>query len=320
MGRRYSCQTVSLQHHIHDMLQDSRLLVIARIRQLLNQYPGTVSLGEVSSQPGSFQRVMQYTAGTEHLHMAYTMSPLRHGFDWHNITEMLRQLHAVGESGWPCWSFSNHDIERSISRWNPNRGEPPDQRFVHLLAILLLCMRGTVCVYQGEELGLTEAQLTYDQLRDPFGIAYWPEFRGRDGSRTPLPWRHDLPHGDFTRGDTPWLPIPGDHYAMAISLQSDDSDSILNFWRGLMIYRRQHIALTQGSLRPLNLLEPIIGFAREHAEERLHCVFNLSDHMTEVELPDRTVMIAPYGYSVYDVALKNGAEERNRTSAFILEG
>lgn len=290
----------ALQHHVFDMLHECRMTVLARIRSLLNEYPGTVSLGEVSSQPGSFHRVMRYTTGDQHLHMAYTMSPLRNGFDWAQITAMLRDLHEAGETGWPCWSFSNHDIERSISRWNPKRGiEPPDERFARLLAMLLLCLRGTVCIYQGEELGLPEAMLTYDQLHDPFGIAYWPEFRGRDGSRTPLPWRHDLPHGEFTKGESPWLPIPGDHYPLAISLQDDNPASLLNFWRTLLDYRRQHVVLRRGSLRPLDLPEPVIGFVREHDDEQLICLFNLSDDLADVTVPNvGRITIEPYGYAV----------------------
>lgn len=289
----------ALQHHTHDMLHETRMDVLAQIRALLNEYPDTVALGEVSSQPGSFHRVMQYTTGSQHLHMAYTMSPLRTGFDWHHITMMLHSLHEAGETGWPCWSFSNHDIERSISRWNPKRGTaPPDPRFARLLAMLLLCLRGSVCLYQGEELGLSEACLTFDQLRDPFGIAYWPEFRGRDGSRTPIPWRHDLPHGAFTKGEHPWLPIPGDHYPLAVSVQEDDPDSLLNFWRHLLAYRREHIALIKGSLQPLKLPEPVIGFFRTHADEQLLCVFNLSEEPVTVTVPGvGDLNIAGYGYA-----------------------
>lgn len=292
----------ALQHHIHDMLHESRMDVLAHIRNLLSEYPGTVSLGEVSSQPGSFDRVIRYTSGDQHLHMAYTMSPLRTGFDWQHISCMLRSLYEAGETGWPCWSFSNHDIERAVSRWNPKRGsEPPNPHFIRLLAMFLLCLRGTVCLYQGEELGLPEAQLTFDQLHDPFGIAYWPEFRGRDGSRTPIPWRHDSPHGDFTKGETPWLPIPGEHYPLAVSAQENDPHSLLHFWRDQIDYRRQHIALSRGSLRPLDLPEPVIGFIREHADEQLLCIFNLSECQIDVTIPGvGPLTIAPYGYSVRD--------------------
>lgn len=58
----------------------------------------------------------------------------------------------------------------------------------------------------GEEVGLPEAGLPFEALRDPYGIAFWPNFKGRDGCRTPMPWR-DTPDGGFSTG-TPWLPVP----------------------------------------------------------------------------------------------------------------
>ena len=111
---------------------------------------------------------------------------MRGDFDWETVTNLLRDVAAIGTNGWTCWSFSNHDVERAISRWNPARGTaPPDPAFGRLLMALLLSLRGSVSLYQGEELGLTEAMLDDDDLRDPFGIAYWPEFRGRDGGLEP---------------------------------------------------------------------------------------------------------------------------------------
>ena len=301
----------ALQDHLHDMLHPTRMSVLARIRGLLDEYPNTAALGEVSSQPGAFCRVMEYTTGHDHLHMAYTLSPLRQGFDWQAISKMLRNIHEAGDEGWPCWSFSNHDVERAISRWNPKRGvTPPDSRFGRLLTMFMLCLRGSVCIYQGEELGLTEATLTFDQLRDPFGITYWPEFRGRDGSRTPMPWQHDVPHGSFTEGDRSWLPIPGDHYPLAVSLQDDDPTSLLNFWREMLAYRRLHPALSVGKLTPLSLAEPVVGFIREHGDEHLVCVFNLADERVTVDLSDvGLIVLDSFAYAILTVNILLDAQE-----------
>lgn len=286
----------ALQDHVYDMLHPVRMQVLRILRELLDEY-NAIALGEVSSQPGAFGRVMNYTTGNDVLHMAYTLSPLRHGFDWEAISRMLHNIHEVGDAGWPCWSFSNHDVERAVSRWNPNQGSSSSQ-FARLLAMFLLCLRGSICIYQGEELGLTEAKLTFDQLRDPFGINYWPEFRGRDGSRTPMPWRHDIPHGGFTEGDRPWLPIPGDHYALAVSIQEKDASSLLNFWRDMLALRRSYPALIRGSLTPIDLPKPLVGFVREYAAERLICLFNLADETVKVDLPEAETVISPYAYTI----------------------
>ena len=81
---------------------------------------------------------------------------------------------------------------------------------------LLFAMRGTVLLYQGEELGLPEVDLRRDQLRDPVGDLYYPLFKGRDGCRTPMPWDAAKPDLGFSSG-TPWLPLGPAHAALAVA-------------------------------------------------------------------------------------------------------
>jgi alpha-glucosidase len=267
-----------MQEHAHDMMQPEITGLLARIRGLMDAYPGTVTLGEISSQPGAFERVMAGSGGADRLHMAYTLRPLRGGFDWKTVSALLQDLAGNGTDGWICWSFSNHDVERAISRWNPARGvAPPDPAFARLLMALLLSLRGSVCLYQGEELGLTEATLAESELRDPFGIAYWPEFRGRDGSRTPMPWSATAAHAGFTGAPVPWLPVRDAHRALAVDVQEADGSSLLHAFRRFLHWRRGVPALLHGTLVPMALPEPLVGFVREHDGERVLAVFNLSD-------------------------------------------
>ena len=86
---------------------------------------------------------------------------------------------------------------------------------------LLCALRGTVLLYQGEELGLPEIDLRRDQLRDPVGDLYYPLFKGRDGCRTPMPWDAAKPNLGFSSG-TPWLPPGPDHAALAVAAQERD--------------------------------------------------------------------------------------------------
>ncbi|MGK3810987.1 alpha-glucosidase, partial [Enterococcus faecium] len=65
---------------------------------------------------------------------------------------------------------------------------------------LLLALRGTVFLYQGEELGLAQSEVPFEQMQDPFGLANWPLIPGRDGCRTPMPWQHDAPQAGFSSG------------------------------------------------------------------------------------------------------------------------
>ncbi|MDE2583685.1 MAG: alpha glucosidase [Rhodospirillales bacterium] len=282
-----------LQEHRHDMLHPARMGVIARIRALMDAYPGTVTLGEVSSQPGAFERVAEYTSGPSRLHMAYTLRVLRGTLDHGSVAAVIRA--AAREQGHICWAFSNHDAERAISRWNPAPGGPAPAAFARMLLSLLLSLRGSPCVYQGEELGLPEASLAFEQLRDPFGIAYWPEFRGRDGSRTPMPWHAAAPHGGFTDGGTPWLPMPEEHLHLAADLQEGSPGSLLHAWREFIAFRRAHPALVHGSLTPLDLPAPVVGFVRELGEQRILCAFNLSGTDAVASLPEIADGAAPLG-------------------------
>ena len=91
--------------------------------------------------------------------------------------------------------------------------------FVRLAATMLLSMKGSVCLYQGEELGLTEAELAFEDLVDPYGIEFWPQFKGRDGCRTPMVWQSAVHLGGFSTAPKPWLPVPFDHLSRAADLQ-----------------------------------------------------------------------------------------------------
>lgn len=274
-----------LQQHVHDMLQPDAHGLLTRIRGLMDRYPRSVTLGEVSSQPGSMNRICDYTAADDRLHMAYSLRPLRGAFNWDSLQALLDEHAAVSHTGWTCWSFSNHDVERAISRWNPRRGhDDPPQDFAALLMALLLSLRGSVCLYQGEELGLPEADLEIEQLRDPFGIAFWPEFRGRDGSRTPMPWESDSPSAGFTAAAEPWLPIPRPHRDRAVGRLEHEPQALLHHYRRFLAWRRTQPTLLYGSLEPLDLGEPLIGFTRTHGADRILAIFNVGDCPVPVSL------------------------------------
>jgi len=266
----------ALQDHRHDMIQPETLAVLRQFRALAERYPGTALLGEVSSQPGPFGRIAEYTAAPDLLHMAYTLGPLRRGFDHAAVSSLVAEAAAVVEAGgWPCHSFSNHDVERAASRWAP--GGVPDGRVTRLLLALLLTLPGSACLYQGEELGLPDAALREEEIRDPFGIAYWPEFKGRDGSRTPMPWTEAAPAAGFT-GGRPWLPVPDAHRALAADRQAADPGSTLAACRDLLRLRQAEPALRHGATTLLPLGAPLLGFVRQDAAtgRAITLLFNLS--------------------------------------------
>ncbi len=184
----------AFQYHYYNNTQPENLEFMRDIRALLDKYPGTVALGEISSED-SLATMAEYTSGGDKLHMGYSFELLTNDYSSEYIRTTVETLEARMLEGWPCWAFSNHDVERVASRWSPSGEVQPQQ--VKMLTALLASLRGSVCMYQGEELGLGEASVAFEDLQDPYGITFWPNFKGRDGCRTPMPWQ-DTEQGGFS--------------------------------------------------------------------------------------------------------------------------
>jgi alpha-glucosidase len=139
---------------------------------------------------------------------------------------------------------------------------------------LLLSIKGTVCIYQGEELGLPEADIPYEKIRDPYGLTFWPKYKGRDGCRTPIPWSAGAPHCGFSERE-PWLPIPSEHVPLAVDRQRGDARSMFELTRRLLSFRRLHPELVRGSIHFLDAPEQALAFERRLDGARTLCAFNL---------------------------------------------
>jgi alpha-glucosidase len=191
------------------------------------------------------------------------------------------------------------------SRWSG--GAPADTRRDRLWLALLLTLRGSASIYQGEELGLPEADVPFELLQDPYGRAFWPEFKGRDGCRTPIPWTAEAPHGGFTTG-TPWLPVDGAHLPLAIERQADDPGSMLAFSRSLLHWRRTQPLLLSGAIAFIDAPEPLLHFERRDGGRSLQAIFNLGGEPVSVPLPDGLVPLV--GQPLASTAVVQGAGER----------
>jgi alpha-glucosidase len=156
---------------------------------------------------------------------------------------------------------------------------------------LLASLKGTTLIYQGEELGLPQARLRRDQLRDPVGDLYWPYSGGRDGCRTPMPWSNG-PNLGFSSG-VPWLPAAPEHADLTVEAQEKDPESNLAFARAMLALRRASPALTAGALEFLDLAEPVLGFVRREGDEAIACLFNLSPDPQVASEPalDRAILM-----------------------------
>jgi len=279
------------QWHKYDKSQPENLVFLQRLRALLDQYPNTTMVGEIGDDDG-LARVAEYTRGGDKLHMAYCFDLLGTAHSSEFFHGVIQRFESIAEGGWPCWALSNHDVVRFATRWG---GSKPDVNLLKLGAAMQLSLRGSSCIYQGDELGLPEAEIAFEDLQDPYGITMWPEFKGRDGCRTPMAWdssRADLGFSATTSSTKSWLPIAESHRALAVDRQDGASDSLLSFYRAMLAWRKTHAALLDGDIELLPVDKQVFAFIRSHAEQRLLCVFNFSDRSARWTLPSREVLQA----------------------------
>ncbi len=271
------------QEHLYDCMHPDSVDFMARVRRMLDHYPGSVSLGELSSQPGWLARIGNYSSAAKNrLHMAYTLGLMKGKFNATLFQDLIREQNDVLGDGWICWSFANHDVVRPISRWSSS----PEHRgsFGRMLTLLLLTLKGSICMYQGEELGLTEAEVAPEFRRDPYGLAFHPRFPGRDGSRTPVPWNAEERHAGFTTANAPWLPIPDEHVGLSVNRQWDDPASLLVSWREAIGWRKLHSSLSTGDIELIETPAPLLAYKRSNQDETLMMLFNISEEELVVPL------------------------------------
>jgi alpha-glucosidase len=261
---------IDFQDARYNKSHDDIVKFIERIRALADSYGGRFTVAEVGGEGGE-PAMKLFTAGDRRFHTAYGFNFLyAESFSPRLIQSVLETWPDDGRTGWPSWAFSNHDAPRVVSRW-----VPPSERAVgaQLAALLLVSLRGNIFLYQGEELGLPQARIAFEDLRDPEAIANWPLTLGRDGARTPIPWVSKAIHGGFS-STRPWLPIPDEHLALAVDVQERDPRSQLALTRRLIALRNRSAALRIGSLRVLEASQSTLVVERAAAGDHVLCVFN----------------------------------------------
>lgn len=301
------------QEHIHDKNRPETIGFLQRLRALMDRYPGTATVGEIGYGPRSLELMAQYTSGTDKLHMAYTFDFLGYDFSAAFLRQRVARFETGAKDSWPCWAFSNHDVVRHLSRW---RGFADDaERLAKLAASLLLTLRGSICLYQGEELGLMESELAYEDLVDPYGIRLWPEFKGRDGCRTPMVWEAGDRLGGFTTSK-PWLPVGAEHLERAVDRQAGDANSVLAHYRRTLAERRRHPALIGGDIELLPDAGQVLAFIRRGGGEAVLAVFNLGRTPARYTPPARPALTPLDGFGWSGRLEEDGAITLAATDAF----
>ena len=265
------------QRHIHDKNHPQNIVFLRELRKLMNAYDAA-AVGEIGDSQRGLEILGEYTSGPDAMQMSYAFELLsgHAALSAEFIAGVFQKLETVAPEGWACWAYSNHDVVRHITRW----GLSPQA--ARCFTTLLMCLKGSVCLYQGEELGLPEAEIAFEDLQDPYGKEFWPEFKGRDGCRTPMVWQADAPNGGFSSAK-PWLPVPAAHCALAPDRAEQTPKALIHHYRAAIRLRHAYSALRRGAMTDLAAQGHVLRFVRREGETELLCLFNLSEASVHVD-------------------------------------
>lgn len=305
------------QSHLFDRDVPEAIPILERLRDGVREYePERVLIGELADMD-SARQAEKYTLRGRRLHAVYDFDLINAPTTAEAVKRILARRASYLPSGWYYNVFSNHDAGRAVGNVEADVAMPGlEQQVAKLLIFLQFTLRGGGVLYQGDELGLPQPELAYEDLQDPWGRNLWPDFPGRDGGRTPLPWLNDRKHGGFTDGDSPWLPVAEDHKPLAVNLQEENPESCLRFVCDFLAWRKRHPVIRWGEERMDDAdLEPLVIYDRFDDEDRIRFVVNLSADErwlpldAEPELLDvpcgasvkteRGLKISPLGFAAY---------------------
>jgi alpha-glucosidase len=263
------------QDPVRSQTQAENLAFLEEMRALADAY-NAVLMGEIGPDSDADATMAAYTLPHRRLHMAYSFALLSAPFKPAALRAVVETMKAREGGGYPCWALANHDVVRTRTRFDLE-ADPDAGAF--LTTALVTSLGAPACLYQGEELGLPEAEIPFEAMRDPYGIRFWPDQPGRDGCRTPMPWQADAAHAGFSPVQ-PWLPIPKAHLSRAVDIQGAACGSGLARIRRFLRWRAQEPLLQDTALRFLEAPEPVLAFIRAESGgggESLLCLFHLGE-------------------------------------------
>ncbi len=281
------------QPGIHELLQDLRLLI--------DEYDDRVLVGEADE-------VAYHGDGNNELHLVFNFPLMRTSRltpDWIRNNQQQR-LSSLPPGAWPCNTLGNHDSSRVLSHFGDGNN---DQALARLSLALMLTLKGTPFLYNGEEIGMADLMLpAIEEFRDNLGIWIYREVTQnfgvpadsalqivqmvtRDKCRTPLQWENAPNAGFSPDGVRPWLPVHP-NYADGVNVadQQDRPESMLSFYREMLAVRKSAPALIAGSYRALHEdAEDFLAFVRSSPDPVQRClvVLNYADRPVQVSFDEQ---------------------------------
>jgi len=271
----------SRQQQIYSMNYDGIHDVMKSIRDVVDEYPNRVMIGEIWLELE--ERLKYHGDNGDEFHMPFNFDFISEG-DFFNPTswnaEKYRSLvdgyeAAVPEGGWPNYVLGNHDVARLASRVG-------SQERARLAGMMLLTLRGTPTIYMGEELGMENGDIKPEQMQDPQGINLGVEHT-RDVCRTPYQW--DASEYAGFSDAVPWLPVNEDYQERNVAVEKDDPQSMFSLYRKLLWYRKQHDSLAVGDYQSLEAPENVYLFERTSGDEKHLIALNFASEPVTVTLP-----------------------------------
>jgi len=259
------------QLHVHDRRHPDTFAALADIRQVVDEYPGAVTIAEIEAMEWA-DWAAYYGPDLDVMHLPFPFRLLETPWVAGALLAELRDLYdALPTGAWPIVALGNHDRSRLATRL----GRPQ----ARVAAVLLLTLAATPCLLYGDELGLVDQAVPGTRQRDFFarstgGIS-------RDPVRTPMPWNGG-PNAGFSSAPEAdlWLPVAHDAGSVNVEAQLLDPGSFLSLYRRLLELRTQRPALRGGVIEfgsPADADDGVLVYGRRHDQEHLLVALNLTD-------------------------------------------
>jgi alpha-glucosidase len=255
--------------------------LIAEMRAVVDAFPDRVLIGEIYLP---IQQLMTYYGKDNRgVNLPFNFQLLQCAWSADAIAQVLMDYHeALPAGAWPNWVTGNHDQPRVASRVGIKQAA--------VAAMLLLTLPGTLTLYYGEELGMTNVPISPEDVQDPAEKNEPGIGAGRDPERTPMQWDASTNAG-FTAGHRkPWLPLAADFATINAAAQEHDAASMLTLYRDLIRLRRTHRALIDGGMQSIAATDNILRYLRTNEEESLLIVLNLGHTPVSADIPAGTIL------------------------------
>jgi len=256
--------------------------ITAEMRALADSYGDRTLIGEIFL-PNDRHAKWFGTTDRPEVHLPFNFQLIENEWDARRIGQLIVDYEgSLPPYGWPNWVIGSHDAPRIAARVGEAQAR--------VAAMLLLTLRGTPTLFQGDELGIGKVDIPADRVRDPQELRQPGLGLGRDRSRTPMPW-DTLANAGFSAAE-PWLPLNSDWPTRNVAAELIGNRSMLNFYRTLLKLRRSTPALNEGSFTLIQADNDVLIFRRERDNERRTVALNLSDAPRRVDLLDGDVILS----------------------------